>query len=97
MGHRGGFLLRGCWGGADEILGVLIYTRTVKLPIFNKDQREGLAKIADNVATASVVAALIGGFVDRRAGLIAVLALVALALILLYVAYTLRKGDENGH
>jgi uncharacterized membrane-anchored protein len=68
----------------------------MKFPKFNKDQREGLAKVADNVATASMVAALIGGFVDRKTGLAAVLTLVVLAFTLLFVSYILRKGDENG-
>jgi len=63
---------------------------------FNKDQREGLAKVADNVATASMVAALIGGFIDRKTELTAILVLVVSAFTLLFVSYILRKGDENG-
>ncbi len=68
----------------------------MKFPKFNKDQREGLAKVADNVATVSMVAALIGGFIDRKTGLAIVFMLVVLAFTLLFISYTLRKGDKNG-
>lgn len=33
---------------------------------FNKGQREGIAKIADNLATACMVAAIVGGLVDQK-------------------------------
>ncbi|SDW17374.1 hypothetical protein SAMN05421882_100482 [Nitrosomonas communis] len=45
----------------------------------NKEQREGLAKVSDNVATASVVAALLGGLIDKKVTIFAVLALIFLA------------------
>jgi hypothetical protein len=68
----------------------------MKLPLFNKNQREGLAKVADNVATASVVSALIGGWVDEKIGMGGVLVLVFLTGLFLYCSYILRKEGENG-
>ena len=38
----------------------------LKLQLFNKDQREGLAKVADNLATATIVATVVGGFIDNK-------------------------------
>lgn len=63
---------------------------------FNKDQREGLAKVADNLATASMVAAIVGGMVDQKIGWVTVVALVILCLVLLSIAFWFRKGDDNG-
>ncbi|MDD5267640.1 MAG: hypothetical protein PHO08_10990 [Methylococcales bacterium] len=68
----------------------------MRCPVFNKDQREGLAKVADNVATASVVAALLGGFVDKKVTIVGVLVLIFLAIIFLIVSYILRKGENDG-
>ncbi len=68
----------------------------MKFPVFNKEQREGLAKVADNVATASVIAALLGGFVDKKVTLVGVLMLIFLAIIFLIVSYILRKGVDDG-
>jgi hypothetical protein len=68
----------------------------MKLPVFNKEQREGLAKVVDNVATASVVAALLGGFIDKKVTIIGVLVLIFLAIIFLIVSYILRKGADDG-
>ena len=68
----------------------------MRLPVFNKKQREGLAKVADNVATASVVAALLGGFVDKKVTIVGVLVLIFLAIIFLIVSYILRKGENDG-
>lgn len=65
--------------------------------IFNKDQREGLAKVSDNVATASVLAALLGGFVEEKITIIGVLILIVLSVVFLMVSYILRKGEENGY
>lgn len=64
--------------------------------VFNKEQREGLAKVSDNIATASVIAALLGGFVDQKVTIIGVLILIFLAIIFLIVSYILRKGADNG-
>lgn len=65
--------------------------------IFNKDQREGLVKVSDNVATASVLAALLGGFVEEKITIIGVLILIVLSVVFLMVSYILRKGEENGY
>ncbi len=65
--------------------------------IFNKDQREGLASVSDNVAIASVIAALLGGFVEEKVTIIGVLTLFLLAVIFLMVSYIVRKGEENGY
>lgn len=68
----------------------------MRFPVFNKEQREGLAKVSDNVATASVVAALLGGFVDKKVTIVGVLVLIFLAIIFLIVSYILRKGADDG-
>lgn len=68
----------------------------MRFPVFNKEQREGLAKVVDNVATASVVAALLGGFIDKKVTIVGVLMLVFLAIIFLIVSYILRKGADDG-
>jgi hypothetical protein len=68
----------------------------MELPVFNKEQREGLAKVSDNVATASVVAALLGGLIDKKVTIFAVLALIFLASMFLIVSFILRKGADNG-
>ena len=69
----------------------------MRFPVFNKDQREGLAKVTDNVATASVVAALLGGFVDKKVTILGVLMLIFLTIIFLIVSYILRKGEDDGN
>lgn len=68
----------------------------MRFPEFNKDQREGLAKVSDNVATASVGAALLGGFIDKKVTIAGVLMLVFLAFVFLIVSYILRKGTDDG-
>lgn len=63
----------------------------------NDNQRDGLAKVADNLATASMVAAIAGGIVDHKIGLGATCALFVIFLVLLYISFNLRKEeDENG-
>lgn len=52
----------------------------------NENQREGLAKVADNLATASMVAAIAGGIVDHKIGLAATCALFVMFLVLLFIA-----------
>ncbi|AKH37859.1 MULTISPECIES: hypothetical protein [Nitrosomonas] len=68
----------------------------MEFPVFNKEQREGLAKVSDNVATASVVAALLGGLIDKKVTIFAVLALIFLASMFLIVSFILRKGADDG-
>ncbi|SFI42954.1 hypothetical protein [Nitrosomonas sp. Nm34] len=68
----------------------------MKFPVFNKEQREGLAKVSDNVATASVVSALLGGLIDKKVTIFAVLALIFLASMFLIVSFILRKGADDG-
>jgi putative Ca2+/H+ antiporter (TMEM165/GDT1 family) len=66
--------------------------------MFNKNQSEGLAKVTDNLATAAIVAVLVGGFVDNKISIVqgAVLALVAIAFLV--IAYILREeGEDNGN
>ncbi len=65
---------------------------------FNKDQREGIAKIADNLATACMIAAVVGGLVDKKIGWDIAMLLVFLFAVLLYAALQLRKeGGQNGN
>lgn len=75
---------------------MLVYADTMRLPVFNKEQRDGLAKVVDNVATASVVAALLGGFINKKVTILGVLVLIFLAIIFLIVSYILRKGADDG-
>ena len=56
-----------------------------------------MAKVSDNVATASVLAALLGGFVEEKITIIGVLILIVLSVVFLMVSYILRKGEENGY
>lgn len=65
----------------------------------NDNQREGLAKVADNLATAIAVAVIAGGIVEKRIGLLSTCILCCFAVVLLFVAFNLRndKGEENGN
>jgi hypothetical protein len=66
--------------------------------MFNKNQSEGLAKVTDNLATAAIVAVLVGGFVDNKISIVqgAVLAFVSISFLV--IAYILREeGDDNGN
>lgn len=63
----------------------------------NDNQREGLAKVADNLATAAIVAVIAGGIVEKKIGLAATSLLLCLFFVLLYIAFNLRgKESENG-
>ncbi len=63
----------------------------------NKDQREGIAKVTDNLATACMVAAIVGGVVDNKIGLATALFLFIMFAVLLFAGVSLRKkGVENG-
>lgn len=65
---------------------------------FNKDQREGVAKITDNLATACMVAAIVGGLVDSKIGWPTAIFLASMFIVLLSFGINLRKGgDENGN
>ncbi len=66
---------------------------------FNKGQREGIAKVVDNLATAAMVTAIVGGLVDHKIGWEVVGGLVCLFFVLLSVAYILRieTGDNDGN
>lgn len=62
---------------------------------FNGKQLEGFAKIADNLATASVVAAIVGGVVDHKIGLFEVVALSVFAVYFGALGAYFRKGERN--
>lgn len=65
----------------------------------NKEQREGVAKVADNLATACMVAAIVGGFIDDKIGWQAITALVVMFIVLVFVGVSLRKspqGEDDG-
>lgn len=63
----------------------------------NKDQREGVAKIADNLATAAMAAAIVGGLVDHKIGWGTTLFLFVMFVVLVFTGIVLRKkGDDNG-
>lgn len=65
--------------------------------IFNKDQREGFAKFTDNLASASMIAAIVGGLVDGKIGWITVMLLCIFSIVFLFAGAFLRKeGDKDG-
>lgn len=64
----------------------------------NENQREGLAKVADNLATAAMVALIAGGIVKHDIGYVATIALFVIFFVLLYIAVNLRgKEGDNGN
>lgn len=63
---------------------------------FNKSQLEGFAKIADNLATACVVSAIVGGIVDHKVGVLEVAVLNTLAVVLAALGAYWRKGENDG-
>ena len=64
---------------------------------FNKDQREGVAKIADNLATAAMVAAGVAGFIDNKIGWPTIVVLSAVFVVLVFVGIIMRKGGPDGN
>ena len=62
---------------------------------FNKRQLEGFAKIVDNLATASVVAAIVGGIVDHKVGVFEIVVLSMFAVALAAIGAYLRKGERD--
>ena len=66
------------------------------MQLFNKDQREGLAKVADNLATASIVATVVGGFIDNKIDILKGFTLITIATLFLIISYIFRKGDNDG-
>lgn len=64
---------------------------------FNKSQLEGFVKIADNLSTACVVAAIVGGIVDHKVGLLEVVVLNTLAVVLAALGAYWRKGENGGN
>ena len=62
----------------------------------NKDQRDGLAKVCDNLATALMLAVILGGWVEDKISLVAVSNLLISALGLVTLATVLRKRG-SGH
>jgi hypothetical protein len=66
------------------------------LQLFNKDQREGLAKVADNVVTATIFATVVGGFIDNKIDILKGFTLIIIATLFLIISYIFRKGDNDG-
>lgn len=67
----------------------------IAIPKFNKEQREGLAKVCDNVASAYLIAAIVGGLIDHKVGWETGAVLAGCFVLLIYVGVKLRKGDED--
>lgn len=59
---------------------------------FNKDQREGVAKILDNLATASMVALIVSGLIDKKFGVEITVLLVGGFVVLVSIGLLLRKN-----
>jgi MFS-type transporter involved in bile tolerance (Atg22 family) len=62
---------------------------------FNERQLEGFAKIVDNLATASVVAAIVGGIVDHKIDVSEVAVLNMFAVVLAALGAYFRKGERD--
>ena len=64
---------------------------------FNSSQREGLAKVADNLATASLVTGIVSGFVDQKLvwWQLAALALFFCSLMLASLWLRRTEGGED--
>jgi hypothetical protein len=61
----------------------------------NKAQREGIAKVLDNIATACSASAIIGGWVDHKTSWGAFLFLTFSALLLASIAMYIRKEIQS--
>jgi hypothetical protein len=64
---------------------------------FNKDQREGLAKVLDNIATAFIIGVIIGSVTDHKVAFLDGFVICCFAVILVLFALRLRgiKEIEN--
>lgn len=62
---------------------------------FNTGQREGLAKVADNIATACMVGLIIGGIVENKIGWGSAVTLSVLFFVLLFISSILRREQED--
>lgn len=64
---------------------------------FNKDQREGLAKVLDNIATAFIVGVAVGALADHKLTALQIYSLLLCSLFMISVATGLRgvKEPEN--
>lgn len=63
------------------------------MQLLNEKQRDGLAKVFDNFATACAVAAVLGGYVDHKLVLWQAVGLVFLAIGFLGLSWILRMSD----
>ena len=59
----------------------------------NDKQREGIAKVFDNFATANAVAAVLGGFIDHKLVFWQAMVLVLISAGFLSLACALRKSE----
>ena len=62
---------------------------------FNKDQREGLAKVLDNIATAFIIGVTIGSVTDHKIAPRDGIFLLAFASAIIAIAVTLRGVKET--
>jgi hypothetical protein len=63
----------------------------------NKDQRDGLAKVCDNLATALMLAVILGGWIEEKIGVFAIGNLLLSSVGLVTLATLLRnKGGLHG-
>ncbi len=61
----------------------------------NKDQRDGLAKVCDNLATGLMLAVILGGWVEEKIGVAAIGNLLLSSVGLVTLATVLRR--KEGH
>lgn len=62
---------------------------------FNKEQKEGLAKVCDNAATACMIGVFIGGLMEHKFGIADSLGLVTIFVVLIFCAVFLRGDDHD--
>ena len=64
---------------------------------FNKDQREGLAGISDNLATAFAISPVLAGWIDGKMGPKHLVVLLLLFLAFVIFSLMFRSEGENGN
>ena len=62
---------------------------------FNKNQRNGLAVILDNMGTATIIALIVGIFIESKITLLPAIALLFLAVVSIGTALLLRSRSSD--
>lgn len=72
------------------------FRKAVNGRAYNKDQKEGIAKILDGIAQAFIIGTTIGsvGFTEHKINAIAAGFILLMSLALIYVAFLIRGSKE---